>query len=228
MNEPTSNLSSPYARDDTLATARGMRIGPAALGLAAFALPLFIWGAINAGFFSQADRYFLIPVAIFYGALVLGAAGAWALRRMDWQFAAVAGTYAAFWLTYGVTLWMQRQGMLDLGADNDYLMGIFFVSWSVAGCYLWLASMPREDFALSGVLLGMAATLVLMTIASYSGVDGVFKAAGWVGLVTAVLAWYTSAADAFNSALDRMILPTRPAPLGAAWHRIEHTGHHAV
>ena len=121
---------------------------------------------------------------------------------------------------------MQKSGFLTLGASDDNLMGLFFVSWAVVGAYVWVASMARGNYALAAALLGAAATLVVLGIAYYADSSPWFKVGGWVGIVTAGLAWYASAATATNHTLAPMILPTHRMPFGTDIARIErHPGH---
>jgi succinate-acetate transporter protein len=46
--------------------------------------------------------------------------------------------------------------------------------------------------------------------ASATGLDGLTKFGGWLGLLTAVLAWYASFAGVTNSTWKRTLLPTWP------------------
>ena len=48
------------------------------------------------------------------------------------------------------------------------------------------------------------------TKASAAGLTGLTKVGGWLGLLTAVLAWYASFAGVTNSTWKRTLLPTWP------------------
>jgi len=205
---------------------------PLALGFAAFALPLFVWGAIFAGFFERATAaYFLIPIALMYGGLAQVAGAMWAFRKHDGLLATVFGSYGAFWLTYGTLLWMEKAEFLSFGADQNGFMSLFFAAWAVFGVYAWLASMARGremNYAMAAALLGAAAPLVLAAIAYGTDASSWYKVAGWVAMVTGAAGWYTSAAAAINHAIARMVVPTHAAPLGTPIERIERHPEHLV
>lgn len=192
------------------------------LGFAAFALPFFVWGAINADFFDQSARFFLIPIALMYGGLAQVAAGMWAFRKHDGLVATVFGSYGAFWLTYGTLLWMQNANFLALGTAESDLMGLFFISWFVFGAYAWLAAVPRRNYAMVATLLVAAATFIAVSVAYYADSASWMKLGGWLAIVTAALGWYTSAAGAINETVHRMVLPTHWAHFGADIEELEH------
>jgi hypothetical protein len=187
---------------------------PLALGMAAIALPLFIWSAINAAFYDQGFRFFVIPAALFYGGLVSALAGMWAFRKHDELLATVLGSLAAFWTTYGALLWMQQDGFLSLGASEGSLLGTFFVPWTVLAASMFVVSLFRRHWALSATLLGIALTFLFVCIGHYAGGGAWLLIGGWLGLISAVLGWYTSFATLLNAEIGRTILPAASFRLG--------------
>lgn len=189
---------------------------PATLGLAALALPLFVWGAIYADFFADRDRavMFLIPLGLVYGGLTQYAAGMWAFRKHEPVLATLFSSFGAFWVSYAGLLWMQQARFLDLGGDARGLYGLFFAGWAVFAIYMLIAAV-RVNWALALMLLALAATLVVMAIGFFADRGGVLTFGGWLAMIAGVLCWYASAADAINSTFGRIVLPTRTMRWGA-------------
>lgn len=200
---------------------------PVALGFASFALPLFIWGVINADFFDQSSLTFLIPVALVYGGLAQIAAAMWSFRKHDGLLALAFGTFGAFWISYGMLLWMQRAEFLRFEAGTEQnLMGLFFLSWAIPAAYIWLAAVARGNYAIAATLL-LADAAFLSVMAGYYADSSTWReAGGWLAVVGAAVAWYTSAAEIINHTVTRMVLPTHYAPLGTDLEQLErHPGH---
>ncbi len=181
------------------------------LALAAFALPLFIWSAFNTHYFDLGQETFIIPLAVFFGGPVALAAGMWAYSHRDAFLATTSGVFGAFWLTYGILLWLLHNGTISQTSIND-LRGLLFVAWAVTFGVLWIASM-RAHWALSLVSLGAGAMFVLLAIGYYHdsvnpNTSNIIRVGGWVGFVTAGLAWYSALAHLLNAEFERPVLPT--------------------
>jgi len=56
----------------------------------------------------------------------------------------------------------------------------------------------------------LALTFFFLMLGAYGGSSGMTKLGGWLGLVTAIVAWYASLAGVFNSTAKRAVLPTMP------------------
>jgi len=56
----------------------------------------------------------------------------------------------------------------------------------------------------------LLATFALLTIGRFADSSGIFKLGGWVGIATALAAWYAAAAVVINSTFKRTMLPLWP------------------
>jgi succinate-acetate transporter protein len=180
---------------------------PAPLALAAFALPLFIWSAFNADYFGLDKENFVIPLAVFFGGPLAIGAAMWAYHRRDAYLATVAGVFGAYWITYGMLLWLTHQGVIDGPSAGGDLRGLLFAAWAVTFGLLWLASI-REHWALGLVTLGAGLMFVLLSIGYYSDSHNALRAGGWIGFITAGVAWYGALAQLLNAEYDHAVLPT--------------------
>ncbi len=188
----------------------GHLVDAAPLAMAAFALPLFVWSAFNADYFNLSSETFIIPLAVFFGGPVAIAAGMWAYHRRDAYLATVAGVFGAFWLTYGMLLWLIHEGVIDGTTAGGDLRGLLFVAWAVTFAILWLASV-REHWTLSLVTLGAGVMFILLSIGYYGDSTNALRAGGWIGFITAGLAWYAALAEMLNAEFEQAVLPTDPS-----------------
>jgi len=178
------------------------------LAMIALAVPLFIWSAFNAGYFDDSSENFIIPLSVFFGAPIAFATAMWAFYRRDSYLATGAGVFAAFWVSYGMLLWLTQEGVIT-GETTGDVRGFFFVPWAVTFGTVWLASM-RQHWTLALVAMGAAVMFVSLSIAHFDGSSDLLKTGGWVGFLTAGLAWYAALAEMVNIEFEREVLPTSP------------------
>jgi hypothetical protein len=74
---------------------------------------------------------------------------------------------------------------------------------------MWIASF-RTTTAVMVVFLLLWITFVLLGIGAAAGNGSITKLGSWVGLVTAVAAWYASFAGVTNFTFGREVVPVRP------------------
>ncbi len=181
---------------------------PAPLAMIAFALPLFVWSAFNAGYFDVATQEtFIIPLAVFFGAPVALAAAMWGFYHRDGYLATLAGLLGAYWASYGMLLWLTEKGVVAGTTASGDIRGMLFAAWAVAFGIVWLGSM-REHWTMSLVALGATVMFALLGVGQYADNSDITQAGGWVGLVTAALGGYAALAELVNAELQRPVLPT--------------------
>lgn len=180
---------------------------PAPLALVAFALPLFIWSAFNADYFGLNAENFVVPLAVFFGGPLAIGAAMWAYHRRDAYLATVAGIFGAYWLTYGMLLWLIHQGVVDGASSGGDLRGLLFAVWAATFGMLYLASI-REHWVMGLVTLGAAVMFVLLSVGYYSDSHNALQFAGWIGFITAGVAWYGALAELLNAEFEQTVLPT--------------------
>jgi succinate-acetate transporter protein len=73
---------------------------------------------------------------------------------------------------------------------------------------MFIASL-RTTGAIALVFLLLTATFLLLGIGNADANDSIVKLGGYVGLATAVAAWYASFAGVTNSTFGRTVMPVR-------------------
>jgi uncharacterized protein len=205
---------------------------PAPLGLAGFALTTFLLSGHNATFIP--DLIWVGP-ALFYGGLVQLLAGMWEFRNRNVFGATAFSTYGAFWLSLGIVV-------VFLTADKGYAAGFtpvqlsnaeawYIFAFLVFNTYMLLWS-TRVNVSVFLVFLTLEVTLALLVVGNFMEAHGHANstwvhAGGWAGIVTAAVAWYTSAALVVNGQAGRHVLPVG-GPLWSDNRRVQQltTQHH--
>jgi uncharacterized protein len=191
---------------------------PAPLGLAGFALTTFLLSGANASFIPD---LVWVGFAVFYGGLAQFCAGMWEFRNRNVFGATAFGTYGGFWMGIGLYVILAHttsflSSLTDPHAVNNSLAW-FVLSFAIFNTYMLLWSM-RVSVAVFGVFLTLEITEILLVIGNFNlahgGTPWLLHAGGWAGVVTAGVAWYTSAAGVVNGMSPAPVLPVGAAPIG--------------
>ncbi|HET7170084.1 MAG TPA: acetate uptake transporter [Gaiellales bacterium] len=176
---------------------------PAPLGLAAFALTTFVLSVHNAGW---APDVAWIGLALFYGGLAQLLAGMWEFRNKNAFGATAFASYGGFWLALGSFVLIAGLTKLGKGLDVDDALGWFLLGFTIFNSYMLLAS-ALVNKAVFGVFLTLEVTEILLVIGFMQPDTDFIHWGGYIGVVTAAVAWYASFAGVANSLSERPILP---------------------
>jgi len=182
----------------------------APLGLSAFALTTAVLSCVNAGFLVPSTGVnIFVGLALFYGGTVQVLAGMWEFRRGSVIPATAFSSYGGFWIATAV-IFIPGFGILSALTSTSTLhpaLGVFFLCWTIFTGLLFLAAL-RTNVALLSVLGLLFLTYLLLTIAELSGGNTVAMIiGGWLGIATALVAWYTALAEMLTSANGAFRLP---------------------
>src|SRR5499427_1690191 len=181
---------------------------PAPLGLAAFALTTFLLSAANANWMGKATGLAWLGFAFAYGGLAQFAAGMWEFRNRNVFGATAFSTYGGFWLGVGVLLILLVTGKVA-GKDLSQSLGWILLAFAIFNTYMLIWA-SRINLAVFAVFLTLEITEILLFIGNFAGSApgaGLVAVGGYVGLLTALVAWYTSAAGVINGMSSRPVLP---------------------
>lgn len=173
---------------------------PAPLGLAAFALTTFLLSVSNAGWTDGGAAW--LGFAFAYGGLAQLLAGMMEFRRNNVFGATAFSTYGAFWIGLGLYALLVEGGSANVPNDLAWILTAF----AIFNTYMLLWS-SRVSVAVFAVFLALEATEIVLAVGFFMDADSVVKAGGMVGVVTALVAWYTSAAGVANGMAARRVLP---------------------
>jgi succinate-acetate transporter protein len=167
---------------------------PAALGLAGFALTTFVLSAHNAGW---ANDLTWVGLAFFYGGLAQFMAGMWEFRANNTFGATAFTTYGAFWMSLATFVVLVLAGKVPAGqiAGDE---GWFLLAFAVFNTYMLILS-TRVSVAVFLVFLTLEVTEIVLFIGAFAGSTGLIQIGGYVGIITAIVAWYTSFATVANN-----------------------------
>ncbi len=219
---PSEDTTADPTADSTAAGAVGFGAhisDPGPLGLAGFAATTFFLSAVNANLLPATVEAGVFGLAIFYGGIAQLLAGMWEFTKGNTFGATAFSSFGAFWLAFW---WLVTRGVPTMVADKasttdiDHAVGTFLLVWTIFTAYMFIASL-RTTAAVSAVFLALTLTFLFLCIGNYAASTGLVKTGGWLGLVTAVLAWYASFAGVTNSTFRRTLLPV--VPLAPAVYR---------
>ena len=109
---------------------------------------------------------------------------------------------------------------LDRAADRrfvagpwDYDVAWILLAFAIFNTYMLLWS-TQVNAAVFSVFLTLEATEIILFIGNFAGNTSIVKVGGYVGVLTALTAWYTSAAGVINGMRGAPLLPVGK-PFGA-------------
>jgi succinate-acetate transporter protein len=189
---------------------------PAPLGLAAFALTTFMLSGHNATFIPD---LIWVGLALFYGGMCQLLAGMWEFRNRNVFGATAFSTYGGFWMSLGIfvvlAVTVHSFGDALKGANLPNAIAWFLLAFAIFNTYMLLWS-TQVSVAVFLVFLTLEATEILLVIGNFdaahgNAASGWIHLGGWVGIATALVAWYTSAAGVINGMTGRIVLPVGSA-----------------
>lgn len=182
---------------------------PGPLGLCGFALTTFLLSAVNAGILTgKGDDKLVIGLALFYGGIAQLLAGMWEFRTGNTFGATAFGSYGAFWLSFAAILF--GWGFAPDAAPTSKAIGYYLLGWTIFTGLMMLASL-RTNGATAAVFIALFITFLLLALGALGDSTGLHKAGGYVGIVTAILAWYTALAGVLSSVFGgKQVLPVIP------------------
>jgi hypothetical protein len=178
---------------------------PGPLGLAGFALTTFVLSMVNSNIVPDTLVGGALGAALAYGGIAQFAAGLWEFAKGNTFGATAFCSYGGFWISY----WYLT-GHTDLtgaGPDLHKGIGLFLLAWGIFTLYMSVAA-TRVSLAVLAVFVLLTITFFLLGIGDMSGTESISKLGGYVGVLTALAAWYASFAGVTAFAFKRALVPT--------------------
>jgi succinate-acetate transporter protein len=151
-------------------------------------------------------------LALAYGGVAQLLAGIWEFRTGN-TFGAVAfSSYGAFWISFFFIV--QSVGG-NAPAEVFTGLGLYLWMWGLFTAMMFLASL-RTTGAIAVVFFLLALTFIVLGIGNSalaggtSVTNGTIKLGGYLGILTAIAAWYAAIAAVLASTFGRDVLPVFP------------------
>lgn len=206
MEASTVRQTQPAAAEST--RAGWVPADPGPLGLGAFAMTTFVLSMFNAKLVGPTGEPVVLGLALAYGGIVQLLAGMWEFRTGN-TFGAVAfSSFGAFWISFWALVVFYADKIPK--GEAGKAIGLYLIAWGIFTTYMWIASF-RTSAAVNLVFFLLAITFFLLGIGNADNPTGdLVKAGGYVGIATAVAAWYASFAGVTNATFGRTVLPVIP------------------
>ena len=197
---------------------------PGPLGLAAFALTTMVLSAINAGWIGAVDEPIVLGLAIAYGGTAQLLAGMWAFRKGNTFAATAFSSYGAFWLSFWLIVQFYApmvvagtakalgpgatatQITAEATAHLNTILGLYLFMWGVFTAYMLIASLAAAR-AVQVVFLLLTLTFFALAFGKWNNSADLTHIGGYLGILTACAAFYTSFAEVTNATFKRTVLP---------------------
>jgi succinate-acetate transporter protein len=197
-----SNSNAPTEMSQIQSTA-----DPSPLGLGAFALTTFVLSVGNAHLIPDEAKPAFLGLAFFYGGLAQLLAGMQEFKKNNVFGATAFSSYGAFWLSLATLTLFEFIGVINWQGHMGTAIGFFLLGFTIFNTYMWFASF-RTSVAVCGVFTTLEITFILLVLAEFGIISSV--SGGIMGIVTAAVAWYASAAGVINEVNKRTVLPVGP------------------
>jgi succinate-acetate transporter protein len=184
---------------------------PAPLGLGGFALTTFLLSVVNAGWAGSSTGNAWLGYAFAYGGLCQLLAGMWEFKNKNVFGATAFSTYGGFWI--GLGLWARLVAPHATGNQGSYDLGWILLAFAIFNTYMLIMSL-QVNVAVFAVFVTLELTEIVLFIGNFSTSTGTVKVGGYIGVITALAAWYASAAGVANGIGGKLRLPVG-APLVA-------------
>jgi succinate-acetate transporter protein len=173
---------------------------PAPLGLAGFALTTWLLSMVNAGWFTGVNVPMVLACALAFGGTAQFFAGLMEMPNGNtFGFVAFCG-YGAFWWSFALFV------LFFAKTVEGPFVGWYLLLWGVFTGFLWVGAWKKNK-ALLLIFTFLFPTFLLLAAGAFTGIGGLTVLGGYLGLVTAALAFYLAAAEVINESWGRTVLP---------------------
>ena len=177
---------------------------PAPLGLAGFALTTFVLSMVNSNIIHSTEVGAVFGLALAYGGIAQFVAGIFEFQKGNTFGSTAFCSYGAFWVSYWyLTGHTAPAGFTDKG------VGVYLLAWGIFTAYMTVAA-TKTNTAVLAVFALLTITFIVLAIGALNTSDGWTHLGGYLGLVTAIAAWYTSFAGVTAFTFGKQILPVGP------------------
>ncbi|KAI9452105.1 Gpr1 family protein [Lactarius psammicola] len=179
------------------------RLGnPAPLGLFSFASTTLVLSLYNVHARHITVPNVIVGMALFFGGLGQFLAGMWEFATGNTFGATAFTSYGAFWLSFA-TLFIPNSGIGAAYADapagmEDDAIGIYLLGWMIVTFLFFIGSL-RKSLGLTALFFFLTLTFMVLAIGFMMKKGNVDKAGGYLGIITALIAYYCGLSELLTS-----------------------------
>jgi uncharacterized protein len=181
---------------------------PIPLGMGTLAFTTALLGCFYAGFIVPSlgpGARIVISTALFFGGIVQILAGMWEFKKANTVAATIFSAYGGFLVALGA-IFGALGPIIGAGIFNA-AFGLLFLCWTIFTGVLVLGTL-RTNMALMLVLLLLFVSYLFLAIGHLAvGTTILLRVGGWLGIVSALVAWYIALADLLEDAHGPVQLP---------------------
>jgi hypothetical protein len=187
----------------------GVVADPVPLGLATFAAGTFTVSTVLAGWFGPAGLVAAIPALIAVGGVAQFLAGMWCYGRGNLLGTVAFGSFGSFYFALGLLFLIGFPRILVGATSLSLTAGVFVLMFALIAAYLAFAALA-ENLMFAAVLGFLALAYLADGVGLFwvGGHNFITAIGGYAGLVSALLAFYLSAAIVVNTIRGRDALPS--------------------
>ena len=146
----------------------------------------------------------VLGLALFYGGIGQVIAGIWEFAEHNTFGATAFTSYGLFWMA----AWFLTH--VRATRSDGPGVGLFFLAWGIFTLYMTFAAI-KTNLIILLVFIALTLTFAFLSIGEFSGSATMSHIGGYLGILTAILAFYGSFATVINSTFKRTVLPVVPA-----------------
>lgn len=173
---------------------------PGPLGLCGFALTTWLLCLINGGFFDTQSIGLVLAMAFAFGGTAQAIAGIMEFKKGNTFGFTAFISYGAFWWSWGLFVAFFK------GETPATFVAWYLAAWGTFTLMMFIATLTKPR-ALQAIFFFLTLTFYALAIGDATGNHGIVNLGGYLGLITALCAFYLAAAEVINESYGRTVLP---------------------
>ncbi|KAE9529211.1 acetate uptake transporter [Testudinibacter aquarius] len=173
---------------------------PGPLGLCGFALTTWLLCLINGGFFDTQSLGLVIAMAFAFGGTAQAIAGIMEFKKGNTFGFTAFISYGAFWWSWGLFVAFFK------GETPATFVAWYLAAWGTFTLMMFIATLAKPR-ALQAIFFFLTLTFYALAIGDATANHTIINVGGYLGLITALCAFYLAAAEVINESYGRTVLP---------------------
>ena len=183
-----------------MSSSKNKYANPGPLGLCGFALTTWLLSLINGGIFDPQNIGVVLGMAFAFGGTAQIIAGIFEYKKANTFGFTAFISYGSFWWSWAlITVFFK-------GNAEASFIGWYLAVWGTFTLMMFIGTLAKAK-ALSAIFFFLTLTFYVLAIGDGMGNHSIVNVGGYLGLVTALCAFYLAAAEIINESFGRTVLP---------------------